>query len=150
MNETETGRLLLENLLKNTHESLKWAWQIVMGFSMVVAVHSCYVPFLVVLDKLGIVSLESYAGQTPTVQTSMMSLVLFFVVFMPTFVRFFYGDNRYLDLHYLELTHLANTKGAEEYLSELTQFSGRRRMTDILLLMTHGMIFIFLGNACQR
>jgi hypothetical protein len=33
-------RRKLENILKNIHESLKWIWQIIMGFSLVSAVKS--------------------------------------------------------------------------------------------------------------
>jgi len=75
---------------------------------------------------------------------------LFFLVFLPTFIRFFYGDNRYLDQHYLELILLASYGNDGEFENELAAMHGRRRFFDILLLIFHGFVFVFMGNALKN
>lgn len=123
----------VNSILENTHSSLKWSWQIVMGFSLVTAVQQAYAALF---DTAGL-------------SDPALSFLLFLFIFIPTFVRLFYGDNRYLDLHYLELRRWNNKP--EAYLHELRhQLSSHRRFIDIFLLLTHGELFIFLGKAIGK
>lgn len=122
----------VNSILENTHSSLKWSWQIVMGFALITAVQQAYAALF-----------EPSGFSDPE-----LSFLLFVFIFIPTFIRLFYGDNRYLDLHYLELRRWNNP---EAYLHELRyQLSSHRRFIDIFLLLTHGALFIFLSKAIGK
>jgi hypothetical protein len=130
----EMAQIRINEVLENTHASLKWSWQIVMGFALVEAVKLEYATI--------------YDGGFLRTDAQFISFFLFCLVFMPVFFRFFYGDSRYLDLHYLELRL---KRESAEYLSELKhKLSLTRRLVDILLLLTHGTIFIFLGQSLNQ
>ena len=147
MKAQKEANILLDSLLENTHSSLKWSWQIVMGFSMLAAAQEGFGLILPLMQYIRVFSPLDSAPAGFSLFDCVFSLCLFVLVFIPAFIRFVYGDNRYLDLHYLELTQLAEDRSDESYLSELQRFSGRRRMIDILLLLTHGVIFICLAKA---
>ena len=83
--EQDRAKQLLDSVLANTHESLKWSWQVVMGFALYTAVQETYTAF---------------TGPAPMPPDELgLCLAIAVLAFLPTFIRFFYGDNRYLDLH---------------------------------------------------
>lgn len=137
MDKRQRARALLDNVLDNTHESLKWSWQIVMGFALVSAVLEAYKVFFT----------PSELPKIQTLHDQTFSFLVFLLGFIPAFIRFFYGDNRYLDLHYLELRQWNDS---ETYLIDLKHLSMTRRVVDVLLLLTHGIVFLFMGKALSN
>ena len=132
--EQERARQLVESVLANTHDSLKWSWQVVMGFALAAAVQSTY---------------TALTSRPPmATQDFILCLVIASLVFLPTFIRFFYGDNRYLDLHYSELRQWNNYDGYEQDLE--TKLSVTRRLIDVLLLLSHGILFALLALAIPK
>jgi len=128
--EKQKARVFVDRVLSNTHESLKSSWQIVMGFSMIVAVQEFY----------------GFAFEgTKTGHEYIQATVFAPVVFLLTYVRFFLGDNRYLDLHYIELRQWGDI---DDYLADLQQtLSPWRSVIDVGLLLTHGIAFVFLAKS---
>jgi hypothetical protein len=130
----ERAKELVDSVLANTHESLKWSWQVVMGFALYTAVQETY---------------HAMTSRPPmsTPELTLCSVIASFV-FLPTFIRFFYGDNRYLDLHYSELRQWNSLEGYERDLE--TSLSKSRRLVDVLLLLSHGIVFAFLALAIPK
>lgn len=123
------GDLVFE-ILKNTHSSLKWVWQILMGLALANAIRVfsfAINPALIEnpLDILGAFYCES-------------SLVFF--SFSLIFIRIFFGDSRYLDLNYLETQYHYGLK------AELGSFNTIRRFFDIVLLILNGTLVFMLSQ----
>ena len=123
-------RETLNEVLKNLHGSLKWYWQVVMGLAMVKAVDTLY--------GLLFVSREG----EPLV------LLLFTFAFLPTFIRFYFGDSRYLDAHYIE--HRKWRPVAEYLVDTQKKISTVRMLLDITLLMVIGIAFVFMALSLSR
>ncbi len=128
-NETLKGTALVRAILKNSHESLKWLWLIIMGESIVKAIEK----YSSLLHPENVNNLFSLVNMFLTTN----SLVLISFVFV--FIRFYFGDSRFLDLSYEETLF---RKGLE---SEIKKYSGRKMFFDILLLLTHGIIFYLMA-----
>ncbi len=123
-------RETLNEILKNIHGSLKWFWQVIMGLSMVKAVDSLYG-----------YTFESHPAKY-------FPLILFLGVFLPTFGRFYFGDSRHLDEHYIEYRRW---RPIGIYLQELPKKVSRYRFfMDILLLMVIGIAFVFLAKSLSN
>lgn len=129
------GAKLIRAILENMHDSLKWLWLIIMGFSLVNAIE-VYVKLL---------SLEKVTNPYDLLRLFLVAPTLVFFSFILVFIRFYLGDSRFLDLSYKE-TQYSRGLGAE-----LKKYSGRKRATDIMLLLSHGIFFYFMsfhiGNA---
>jgi hypothetical protein len=129
----ERTRIFVDSVLRNTHDSLKKSWQVVMGFSMIVAVQEVYA-----------IMFDGSRWVDPT-HDDWQAVTIAPLVFILTFIRFFLGDNRYLDLHYIELRQWGDK---EEYLDDLKHtVSPTRCAIDVGLLLTHGIAFVFLAKS---
>ena len=134
---TKAASDVLEECLKNTHESLKWFWQLVMGAALVTAVKEAY---RITLDPA---STQNYPGWI-----KIYAIGLLVGAFLPAFVRFYFGDSRYLDLQYLELRR---NEDAVTFARELQfKLTKRRRCLDIAILMWHGVLFLLLASSLAR
>jgi len=124
-----TGSELVRAILGNIHESLKWMWQIVMALALVkgVEVFSSTLALLEVENPFDLV--EIFFNEHSVV----------FLSFVLVFVRFYFGDSRHLDLGYKE------TQYHHGLMHELKKYSSWYRLTDIFLLVTHGVFFYFLS-----
>jgi hypothetical protein len=129
--QKELAKQRVEEVLSNTHDSLKWSWQVVMGFALYNAVQEVYIAFKGTnIHKL--------------THDHLLYALVSLLVFIPTFIRFFYGDNRYLDIHYSELRR--RWQDLNSYVEVLdTKLSRGRRLIDVLLLLSHGILFAFLS-----
>jgi hypothetical protein len=126
-------RETLNEVLKNIHGSLKWYWQVVMGLSMVKAVDSFYV-FL-------------FDGNPPSI-IAIVSFLSLFIVFLLVFIRFYFGDSRYLDEHYIEYR---KWRPIEEYLEDIpVKISKKRTSLDIGMLMVFGILFVFMAKSLSH
>lgn len=123
------GTDLVRVILKNIHESLKWPWQIVMALALIKAVEKY-------ADTLDLSSLTNPFDIIPAF-FNINTIV--FTSFVFIFIRFFFGDSRHLDLSYEETQYL---HGLEK---ELKKYSGFKRLSDILLLLTHGILFYLMA-----
>lgn len=120
-------RETINEVLKNLHGSLKWFWQLVMGFAMMQAI-----------SMVSITLLEN-PGENSWVPTA-----LFIVAFVPTFIRFYFGDARYLDMHYIENRR---RRPVEKFFPEVNvRISAMRWWIDVVLLLAHGIIFVLLAR----
>ncbi len=122
----------LKAILEHIHQSLKWSWQIVMGFSLVAATQEVY---MAIYEPVGI-------------DYPVISACFFVFAFIPIFVRFYFGDSRYLDEHYLEFRVW---KDVDIFMADLrAKLSKTRRALDIVLLLTHGIFFVFLAKSINN
>ena len=84
--------------IRHGEHDLKAAWRVIMGFSLLMAIKSTW------SDAAGLMWLAiGGAGFRPLEEAppfaydpSALSVALLFCVFIPTFVRFYVGDSRYL------------------------------------------------------
>lgn len=125
----------IERVLRNIHESLKWTWQLIMGFALVCAVGEYF-------NAIKANTTMSIANQPHH---------LFFLLFILTFIRFLFGNDRYLDERYIEfmfkIDDLEETQ-RDTYVEERThKLSGKRRLYDIIMLISTGVIFVILGKS---
>jgi hypothetical protein len=120
---------LTRAILKNLHESLKWLWLIIMGLSLVHAIE-VYAELLDLRD-----------AENP-LDVAMMFITehtLVFISFILIFIRFSFGNNRFIDLSYDEKQYRQGLK------VELYKYSGRKRTFDIMLLLSQGIFFYFMS-----
>lgn len=136
----------VDKILAKTHDSLKWSWLVVMGYALYNATEQAY---LVVVRTI-----DGQAG--PGTGEAYISVMIFVFVFLPTFIRFFFGDNRYIDDQYSELrrdlrkwTRKDSTKPEHDILVRLSR-SRKRRGLDSINLLAHGIIFALLSLAIGR
>ena len=120
---------LVRAILFNLHDSLKWLWLILMGFSLVNAVE--------VYAKL----LNPQDAEKPfdLVKMFLVEPTIVFISFILVFIRFYFGDSRFLDLSYKE------TQYKRGLITELDKYSGVKRALDIMLLLNHGTFFYFMS-----
>lgn len=127
------NRNRIKKVLDNIHESLKWTWQLIMGFALITAVDG-YFNYL--------------HGSSSIIDGTLIHY--FFGLFIFTFIRFLFGNNRYLDERYVEFFFQIEKLDDEKklrYLRERTQkLSGLRRLYDILMLLSTGILFVMLGK----
>jgi hypothetical protein len=134
-------------ILENTHDSLKWLWQVSMGSALAISSYTAFEAFIYI--SRGSAESEKYflvQDYFDPKGVAIISILSYLFVFLPLFIRFFYGDNRYLDLHYIELRDL--TKKDLFYFRDAGhRYSGASRFLDIALLMSHSIVFIFMGKS---
>jgi hypothetical protein len=121
------SRETINEVLKNIHGSLKWFWQLIMGFAMAQAV-----------GMVSVTLLENPRSHqwVPT--------ILFVVAFVPTFIRFYFGHARHLDIHYIEDRRW---RPEERFFPEVRAcISPLRWWIDVVRLLTHGIIFVLLAR----
>jgi len=127
----------IKSILRNIHESLKWTWQLIMGFAFV----------SVVKEYFSILHTTYEKGD-------MIYINLLFFLFIITFIRFLFGNNRYLDERYVEFLYKIKDLESEEknkYIKERTQkLSGKRRFYDIIMLLCTGIIFVILAKSLSQ
>ncbi len=127
----------VRSTLNNIHESLKLIWQLIMGFALSCAVNEYFNV------------LHAIPGNLDHTNTH-----LFFFLYLLTFIRFFFGINRYLDQRYIEFLYKIENKNDSEkdnYIKGRTQkLSGKRRFFDIIMLLLTGVIFVMLGNSLKK
>lgn len=126
--------------LMNIHASLKWSWQLIMGWAFMVGVESLYETITV--------------SNKSTISLILQpQLLLFFSLFVLTFIRFMYGNNRYLDVRYIEFLYDIEEKKlpeVEHLISErAAKLSGLRRFYDIVMLLVTGIIFTMLAHSLR-
>jgi hypothetical protein len=120
-------RETINEVLKNIHGSLKWFWQLIMGFAMVQAV-----------GMVSVTLLENSKSHQWAPAT------LFVVAFVPTFIRFYFGHARHLDMHYIENRRW---RPEEKFFPEVgARISPLRWWIDVVRLFTHGIIFVLLAR----
>ncbi len=125
MTQNRDPREKLNDVLKNLHGSLKWYWQVVMGLAIVKAV-----------DML-------YTSTVPKIcDESVIAGLCFFLVFLPTFARFYFGDSRALDKHYIEYQKWQSINEKSIILSRVLRII---MGLDVLLLMLIGICFVFMA-----
>ena len=131
----ELGLLVLEN----THATFRILWQILMGLALATAIESFY----------GMLSALILTKNTEWIH-SLIIVSINFGIFLLIFLRFFWGDSRYLDLHYMELFLQVSQSHPDKIGEELNRLSGERRFFDIVLLTANGTSFIFLGHTLRN
>jgi len=124
----------LNEVLRNIHGSLKWYWQVVMGLSMVKAVDNLYVIW--------------FEGKPPPSLIEKASFSSLFVAFLLIFIRFYFGDSRYLDEHYIEYR---KWRPIPEYLEDIPhKISKQRTSLDVLMLMIIAILFVFMAKSLSH
>ena len=127
-------RETLNEVLRNIHGSLKWYWQVVMGLSMVKAVDNFYV-FL-------------FEGKPPPSTRDIAEFSSLFVAFLLIFIRFYFGDSRYLDEHYIEYRRW---RPIPEYLEDIPRkISKQRTYLDVVMLMIIAILFVFMAKSLSH
>jgi len=127
-------RETLNEVLRNIHGSLKWYWQVVMGLSMVKAVDNFYV-FL-------------FEGKPSPSTIEIASFSSLFVAFLLIFIRFYFGDSRYLDEHYIEYR---KWRPISEYLEDIPhKISKQRAYLDVGMLMIIAILFVFMAKSLSH
>ena len=117
-------------VLRNTHNILNWLWVLIM----VLAADKAIQNLIYYADPVtGNEVLRTWSDFTP-------QIVVLFIVFLFTMVRFYHGDTRYLDRTYLE--------------AQLSEFDPKvhsyvDRILDFYILVLHGIIFYAMA-AFQR
>jgi hypothetical protein len=136
------AREAVAKVLENTHETLKWSWQVTMAFALTQAVSA-------VSDAIARIPELS---KTTYCVDEWMTIVCFLIGFLPAFVRLFYGDNRYLDLHYSELKRKWNSppESSTQQINSIKFIAERhpplRIFSDSMLLLSHGIAFILMAK----
>ncbi|TVL96577.1 MAG: hypothetical protein CV087_23620 [Candidatus Brocadia sp. WS118] len=115
--------------LANLHNSLKWLWQVIMAIALVSAVWG-YSQSLNINNSENIFD---FLAMFLNIE------LLVFTSFILAFIRFYFGDSRYLDISYSETLHQYGLEIA------ITKFSGTKSFLDILLLLTHGMFICLMS-----
>jgi len=132
-------RLTNIEVLRNEHGSLKWFWQLIMGFALVTAIVSAYNSLFPTDSRFPITAMTAVQHRTYS------ALILFPIIFIPMFLRFYFGDVRYLDERYIEHQLWQPVNG---YLDDLHNKLPRSRFwLDVLLLFMHGVSFIVMALA---
>ncbi len=115
-------------VLRNIHGSLKWFWQLIMGFALINAISGGY---------------QTVFPLNRSVHRNFTPLVLGSLVFLPLFLRFYFGDVRYLDERYLEHRRW---QPLDRYFADLSSKLSRLRFwLDVLLLFMHGLFFMVMA-----
>lgn len=139
--DSNLDKELLFGLLHNSHDSLKWMWQIVMGASLVIAVQTSY-------EDIRLLLMLFEKENNNIIINSVNVVLLLILVYIPLFFRVFYGNNRYIDLNYTEV--LISKQKNFNRIIHLNQFTGLSRFIDILSLILHGILFIILGSVINE
>lgn len=132
---------LLLGLLHNTHESLKWMWQIVMGAALVIAVQSTYPSVEIIFNSI-------IDDQVIIKSQNIETIIIFCIGFLPLYFRVFYGDSRFIDLSYMEAVILKNRNMDKSV--NFSQFTGFSRFLDISSLIIHAILFIYLSSSLDK
>ncbi len=130
------NRTLSFTILDNAHSTFKILWQILMGLAIAICIHEFNKEFMIFKN-----SNQSFWESNFPYNISL------FLIFILTFIRFFWGDSRYIDFHYSEFSRDYNNNSKDFLIDELSKLSGGRMFFDIVLLIIHGIIFVFLGFA---
>ncbi|HEX74099.1 MAG TPA: hypothetical protein G4N93_03000 [Dehalococcoidia bacterium] len=116
-----------KEVLRNTHNILTWLWILIMVLAAGKAIQNLiYYVDPVTRNEV----LRNWSDFTPQV-------VVLFLVFLFTMVRFYHGDTRYLDRTYLE-AQLA------EFDPEVHSYFDR--ILDFYILVFHGIIFYAMAS----
>ena len=160
----------IKRILLNERDVLKIAWIIIMGSALsqgaleLSRIFPCLMSELSAeLFKLAIplsVTTKAQISRECTASAYSHSLVtaLLFLVFIVTWLRFLWGDNRLLDAKYVEVLTFVDDGARDENNPELSNefrkhfwfiISSFRRIVlvfDILFVIFHGIIFLLLAK----
>lgn len=161
----QVAQKYVRRLMASEHESLKWVWTILMAGAFVEATikFSNLLPcgynlLRSVYEFLGLQllatteTLQAASDVCTNNQMAPYSLGVF-IIFLITFLRFFWGDNRLLDAKYKEvvgflddLTDLEHNGEIDEIFEEYIQSYSRRSLVlDACFIVLHGVIIALLG-----
>jgi hypothetical protein len=133
----------MKRVLAKAQESIKWPWFVIMGYALYNATEESY----------KVILRQSDASTNPPIDDIHYSLILPLLiaifVFLPTFIRFFFGDTRYIDEQYAELRQRLKDDNNEE-VTELLSRSRFRRGLDAIFLLCHGITIALLSLAISR
>jgi hypothetical protein len=170
---TLVAQSYVRRILENERDNLKLAWIIIMGGALTEAsielskVLPCFINYI----RSGFLG---YIGSSPFIPLSVQTKAiigqmcfdgahpaitfLFFFLFLLTLLRFLWGDNRLIDAKYVEVISFINDGTKDEIRGNIngyfkTQFqnviNSFRRVVlvfDILFVILHGVIFLFLAK----
>ncbi|MBB5037873.1 hypothetical protein [Prosthecobacter dejongeii] len=117
-------------IVERTYDSLKWPWLIIMSFSLTQAAKTCFE------------ASSKGSNFREFIHFATVPLSIFCIAYLPTFLRYFIGDSRYIDL----FAHDAKKAVSTARIDVLSRvFSRRRRVADTLMLVSQGLMFVPLG-----
>lgn len=150
MNDNESQITTIANLLTthllNFNKPLLWLWQIVMGVAMASAAFHVFDVVVNLLGEYNVYKATITVRNAHPTMDSWYAILFFLLIFIPTFIRFFFGDIRYFNLVYVELFTAARSDFHDAFKRELASFTGKRRLFDITILLIESSTFVFLGN----
>ena len=120
---------LVRAILSNLHDSLKWLWLIIMGLSLVNAIE--------VYAKL--FNPQDAKNPFDLLNMFIAEHTIVLISFILVFIRFYFGDSRFLDLSYEETQYSRGLR------AELDKYGASKRTLDIMLLLNHGIFFYFMS-----
>jgi hypothetical protein len=130
------GTDLVRVVLRNLHDSLKWLWLVIMAFSLVNAIE-------VYTKQYNLQDLKNPFDLVKNMFFTEHTVVLISFIFI--FIRFYFGNSRFLNVSYEETLY---RRGLE---IELDKYSGLKRTTDIMLLLSQGILVcimsFYIGNS---
>nr|WP_281720812.1 hypothetical protein [Nitrosomonas nitrosa] len=141
---------------QNNHETLKTVWIVIMGAAVSNA--ASYLSTTLSCDT-AILGLASTPSSDCTGQPSLAQSALFFLAFMLIFLRFFWGDNRYVDWKYSQAVSLtssaidqvverdSNQNASALFRSALRGYSSNSQALDIYFLIAQSIIFALLAGS---
>lgn len=160
--DNQSARSFLLAFSKANHDTLKTIWIVVMGAAVANAVvigskqTLCSASFLQLTGGTAGSSCTA-AGQPPLIQALLLLVAYIFV-----FIRFFYGDNRYVDWKYhhslVLVDSLLRDKGGSsgsgnadsdvhEFSTSLQGFTSARQAVDVYFLIFQSILFVALSEA---
>ena len=156
----------LYDLLQHTHGALIWGWQIIMGASLVNAVTQSYPLFISLILHLDNYipfngelkrQINSQISQDPSLQiaqnisdiNAILGLLIFFLGFIPTFIRFYYGISRHIYLSYFEITKMPKDSLNNDSIGKLEKLSEFKQFFDTIMLTFSSATFVFLANTIR-
>jgi hypothetical protein len=156
----------LYDLLQHTHGTLIWGWQMIMGASLVNAVTQSYPLFISLILHLDNYipfngelkrQINSQIYQDPSLEiaqkisdtNAILGLLIFFLGFIPTFIRFYYGISRHIYLSYFEITKMPKYSLDNDYIEKLEKLSEFKQFFDTIMLTFSSATFVFLANTIR-
>lgn len=126
----------LSTFVDETKAALAWVFRILMGWSVAVAAERIY----------GAVVLGFEPARTP------LQLAVYFLLFLPTFFRFYYGDIRYFDRRTNRLKRLiAESDAPAGVLARVDRvLSSKRQLLDLTHAVMTGSLFVCLARAIEE
>lgn len=153
----------IQRLQEDHHDSIKWAWIVILGGGLLKALYElsglapCYAKtvFGWISVPLDSATFTAWTDMQCPSHVLMEALLLFFV-FALTIVRFFLGNNRYLDAKYIETMNffeeayqkMENRREFfwEQYKLVVSRYRRRDLAFDVFFVIVNGSILIIIGS----